>query len=132
MPRGGVLARFYRSGDRGFELSFCLGDGAFTHKKIALEFCPGGWSSFELTKALYTILQKKSRGGSRHRPPPPPPPPPIIFERQILPQQTIYHWKGNLAASRFNFKCWGNILKYEHIIYIIYHFKARGLEISNI
>ena len=24
------------------------------------------------------------------------PPPLVIFERQILPQQTIYRWKGNL------------------------------------
>ena len=36
--------------------------------------------------------------------------PPIIFEQQILPQQTIYHWKGNLTASRFDFKYWENIL----------------------
>ena len=38
------------------------------------------------------------------------PPPPIIFERQILPQQTIYRWKGNLTASRIHFKYWENIL----------------------
>ena len=31
-------------------------------------------------------------------------PPPIIFQRQILPQQTIYHWKGNLIVSRTHFK----------------------------
>ena len=40
----------------------------------------------------------------------PPPPPPIIFERQILPQQTIYRWKGNLTVSRIHFKYWKNIL----------------------
>ena len=39
-----------------------------------------------------------------------PPPPPIIFERQILSQQTIYRWKGNLTASRIHFKYWENIL----------------------
>ena len=38
------------------------------------------------------------------------PPPPIIFERQILPQQTIYRWKGNLTASRIHFKYWKDIL----------------------
>ena len=37
-------------------------------------------------------------------------PPPIIFERQILPQQTIYRWKGNLTASRIHLKYWKNIL----------------------
>ena len=42
--------------------------------------------------------------------PPPPPFPPIIFERQILPQQTVYRWKGNLTASRIHFKYWENIL----------------------
>ena len=35
-----------------------------------------------------------------------PPPTPIIFERQILPQQTIYRWKGSLTASRIHFKYW--------------------------
>ena len=37
-------------------------------------------------------------------------PPPIIFEQQILPQQTIYRGKGNLTASRIHFKYWRNIL----------------------
>ena len=83
----------------------------------------------------------------------PAPQKPIIFELQILPQQTICRWKGNLTASRIHFKYWKNILisrfyeqfsrngsgtavqknfrliKYEHIIY---HVEARGLEISNI
>ena len=81
----------------------------------------------------------------------PPPPPPIIFERQILPQQTIYRWKRNLRASRIHFKYWKilrfrdfmsnfremtqqllqngcpknlKLLQYEHIIC---HFNARGL-----
>ena len=40
MPRGGVLARFYRPGGRGFELSFCP------------EVLPGGWSGLELTDTL--------------------------------------------------------------------------------
>ena len=34
----------------------------------------------------------------------------IIFEWQILPQQTIYRWKGNLTANRIHFKYWKNIL----------------------
>ena len=38
------------------------------------------------------------------------PSPPIILERQALPQQTIYRWKGNLMASRIHFKYWKNIL----------------------
>ena len=37
-------------------------------------------------------------------------PPPIISEGRNLPQQTIYHWKGNLMASRIHFKYWKNIL----------------------
>ena len=80
-------------------------------------------------------------------------PSPIIFEPYVLPQQTIYRWKGDLTANRIHFKYLKNILisrfyeqfsrngsgtalrknfkllKYERIIY---HFKARGLEISNI
>ena len=34
----------------------------------------------------------------------------IIFEGRNPPQQTIYHWKGNLMASRIPFKYWKNIL----------------------
>ena len=52
-------------------------------------------------------------GGSAGRAPPPPPPtppPPIIFEGRNSPQQTIYHWTGNLIASRIHFKYWKNIL----------------------
>ena len=52
----------------------------------------------------YTVLQNRRRrwlGAA---------PPPIIFERQTLPQQTIYRWKGNLTASRIHFKYWENIL----------------------
>ena len=82
--------------------------------------------------------------------PPPPPPPLIIFEERNLPQQTIYHWKGNLSKSPIHFRYRQNILisrlyeqfsrndsakapeknfkplKYEHIIY---HFKANDLEL---
>ena len=93
----------------------------------------------------------KGGGGSGR-----PSPPPIIVERQILPQQTIYRWKGNLTASRIHFKYWKNILilrfyeqfsrndsamaperlfkknfkllKYEHIIH---HFKAWRFRIYN-
>ena len=39
-----------------------------------------------------------------------PPPPTIIFERQSLTQQIIYHWKGNLTADRIHFNHWKNIL----------------------
>ena len=79
------------------------------------------------------------------------PAPTDSFEWQILPQQTIYRWKGNLTASRIHFKYWENILisrfykqfsrndsaialewlsekcqtlQYEHIMY---HFKAHDL-----
>ena len=49
MPGSGVLARFHRPGGRGFELSFCPGDGEFAHQKN----CPGGgWSDLELTDTL--------------------------------------------------------------------------------
>ena len=37
-------------------------------------------------------------------------PSPIIFEPLILPQQTIYRWKGNLTANRIHFKYLKNIL----------------------
>ena len=53
----------------------------------------------------YKILQNKRRRWLGA-----PPPPPIIFERQILPQQNIYRWKGNLIASRIHFKDCKNIL----------------------
>ena len=61
-----------------------------------------------ITNLMYTILQNKRRRWLGA--PPPPPPPPTLFERQILPQQTIYRWKGNLTASRIHFKYWKNIL----------------------
>ena len=77
-------------------------------------------------------------------------PPLIIFEGRNLPQQTIYHWKGNLSKSPIHFRYQQNILilrlyeqfsrndsamapekisnysEYEHIIY---HFEAHDLEI---
>ena len=34
----------------------------------------------------------------------------MMFERQILPQQTIYRWKGNLTPSRIHFRFLKNIL----------------------
>ena len=37
MPRGGVLARFYRPGGGGFELLFARGVGNSPIKKIAWE-----------------------------------------------------------------------------------------------
>ena len=78
--------------------------GNSTIKKL-----PGGWSGLEFTKTLYTIYihnftEKKAevvQGVPRSL---------IIFERQILPQQTIYRWKGNLTASRIHFKYWKNVL----------------------
>ena len=36
----------------------------------------------------------------------PPPPPPIIFEGLDWPQQTIYHWKGNLSETPIRFRYW--------------------------
>ena len=83
-------------------------------------------------------------------------PPPIIFERLKLPQQIIYRRKENLSESLNHLKCQENILIsrfYEHFSrnsrnlghfgssknfklleyeHIIYHFKARDLEIPNI
>ena len=77
----------------------------------------------------------------------------IIFKRQILPQQAIYRWKRNLMAIRIHLTDWKNILisrLYEQFLrddtematewlfekfqifkneHIIYHFKARDLEI---
>ena len=77
-------------------------------------------------------------------------PPPIIFEGRNLPQQTIYHWKGNLSKSPIHFRYGQNIfisqlyeyisrndsatalekdfklIKYEHVMY---HFKTHDLEI---
>ena len=56
---------------------------------------------YERSTQFYRI---KGGGGSGR------PHQPIIFERQILPQQTIYRWKGNLTANRIPFKYWENIL----------------------
>ena len=55
---------------------------------------------------IYTILQNKRmrRCGV------PPPSPPIIFERLKLPQQIIYHRKGNLSESPNHLKYRENIL----------------------
>ena len=56
---------------------------------------------------MYTQFYRIKGGcGSGH----PSTPSPIIFEQQILPQQTIYRWKGNLTASRIHFKYWKTIL----------------------
>ena len=54
MPRGEVLARFYRPRGGGFELFFAQGVGNSPIKKIALGFCPGGggWSGLKLTDTL--------------------------------------------------------------------------------
>ena len=51
---------------------------------------------------IYTILQNKRRrwlGAA----------PTDNIWRQILPQQTIHRWKGNLTASGIHFKYWTNI-----------------------
>ena len=56
-------------------------------------------------------------GGDAGRPPPPPRPP-IDFEGRNLPQQTIYHWKGNLLNGSIHFRYQQNILisrLYTHI-----------------
>ena len=37
-------------------------------------------------------------------------PPPIIFEGLNLPQQTIYHWEGNLSKSPIHLTYLENIL----------------------
>ena len=50
MPRGWVLARFYRPGGGGFELFFARGWGIRPSNKL-----PGGeeWSGLELTDTLF-------------------------------------------------------------------------------
>ena len=54
-PEGGVLARFYWPGGRGFELSFCPGWGIRPSKILLVDFAlgggggGGGWSGLELT-----------------------------------------------------------------------------------
>ena len=50
---GGVLARFYRPGGRGFELSFCPGVGNSPIEKIA----QGGLSGLELTDTLHVLKE---------------------------------------------------------------------------
>ena len=42
MPRGGVLARFYRPRGGGFEFLFCPGGGEFAHQKNYLGVLPEG------------------------------------------------------------------------------------------
>ena len=54
---------------------------------------------------LNTQFYRIKGGGGSGRPSPP-----IIFEREIVPQQTMYRWKGNLTASGIQFKYWENIL----------------------
>ena len=60
----------------------------------------------QLYQSLVNGLYRIRGGGGSGRPPPPSPP--IIFEveRQILPQQTTYRWKGNLTASMIYFRYW--------------------------
>ena len=48
-PGGGVLARFYRPGDGGFELFFAQGVGNSPIKKLPRGFARGGLSGLELT-----------------------------------------------------------------------------------
>ena len=57
---------------------------------------------------IYTISYRIKGGGGS--PPSPPQKKKFFFQWQILPQQTIYRWKGNLIASRIHFKYWKNIL----------------------
>ena len=53
MPGGGVLARFYRPGEWGFEHLFCPGVGNSPIKKNFPGVLPGGrWSGLELTDTL--------------------------------------------------------------------------------
>ena len=41
MPGGGILARFYKPGGRGFELSFCPGVGNSPIQKLPGDFARG-------------------------------------------------------------------------------------------
>ena len=68
--------------------------------------CPMELITPTVLNTYYTqVYRIKGGGGSRHTPSPP-----IISEQQILPQQTIHCWKGNLTASRIHFKYWKSIL----------------------
>ena len=59
MPRGGVLARFYRPGG-GILNSFLPGGGESSHQKN----CPGkGWSGLELTDTL-SVIENYIMGGN--------------------------------------------------------------------
>ena len=51
MPRGGVLARLYRPGGSGFELSFCS-EVRNSRIKNSPGVLPEGWSELELTDTL--------------------------------------------------------------------------------
>ena len=74
------------------------------------------------------------------------PPSRIIFERQNLPQQITYRWKGNLTENtiRFKYSDFLIFVRFRPVLkdlkqiklleceQIIYYFKARDLEIPNI
>ena len=85
-----------KSGTTRFFIAFPFSILELTFEKV------GNHTIVNLTNCI--ILQNKRRRWLWV------PPPPIIFERQILPQQTIYRWKGNLTTSRIHFKYWKNIL----------------------
>ena len=58
---------------------------------------PDEWNKWERSPPhlyMYTFCRIKRCGSAGC-----PPPPPIIFERLKLPQQIIYHRKGNLSES---------------------------------
>ena len=79
----------------------CLSYRNVEHWKM-LNLC--FWESFaqSFCQKLYTLLQNKRWrwcGATLS-------PRQAIFEGQTWPQQTIYHWKGNLMASRIHFKYW--------------------------
>ena len=60
---------------------------------------------FENVEVLHTFAEYEDGGGAGR-----PPPPPIIFEGRNLPQQTLYHWKGNLSKNPIHFRYQQNIL----------------------
>ena len=84
--------------------------GARVEDNISSECVGTVVATYGCNTQFYRIKGGGGLGGA------PPPPPhththtPITFEPLILPQQTIYLWKGNLTANRIHFKYLKNIL----------------------
>ena len=86
---------------RGFLDTLCLSKFSTTGYGLL----PVPDECLQIRRGNYTQFYRIKGGDGSGRPPLQ-----IIFEREILPQQTIYRWKGNLTASRIHFKYWKIIL----------------------